>query len=405
MHLLGQRILWARTRDYLQRYRPAIVGITGSAGSEMTRAAIALALADSRQVRTSPANVRTRAGVALAALGATSEKMRTSWMRLLAGSRIKELAEEEPSVIVLALPGDRPGEIDFFARNLPLSVAVVTSVQSVHLDLYQNQDLVAHEYASLLAALPPEGTACLNRDDPRVAALAGKTKAKIIWYGRAAGADVRLVRAQRMPSQGYACEFMARGVSIEVHLPHILAADQLLYIAAALAAALALGGNAREAARHLAQLKPPRGNMRQLSGRGGSHLLDDSDSATPESMMAALTTLHELPAQRRIAVLGGIENLGSQAQVWHEKIGRRAAETSDIFIAVGENMRQAGAVALRTDDTDVHHFDTSRDVGTWLQQFLGKGDLVLISGDRAARLEEVTRRLLANPGDASQLVH
>jgi UDP-N-acetylmuramoyl-tripeptide--D-alanyl-D-alanine ligase len=404
MQALGQRILWLRARDYLRRYRPTVVGITGSSGVEVAKAALALALADSRHVRTAPANMQTRVGVALATLGTTSAKVRTNWLRLLSGSRLKEFAEEEPTIIVLALGGDKPGDIDFFARQLPVSVAVVTQVQSHSLHLYQNLDLIAHEYASLVASLPRESTACLNRDDPRVAALADKTKAKVLWYGRSAGADVRLVRSQRMPRSGFAVEFVVQGKSFEVHLPHLVSAEQLTGVAAALAAVVALGSDVRRAAERLSQLKPPRGDMRRLAGKGGAQLLDDSSNATPESMLASLGVAQELSAKRRIVILGGIENLGAETHRWHERIGLRAAEVSDIFIAVGDTMRQAGAVALKTDDTDVHHFQQAKDVGKWLEPYLGTGDLVLICGDRAARMEEVTKRLLADPADESQLV-
>src|SRR5688572_17154421 len=108
MQKLGERVLWLRVRDYLRRYHPAVIGVTGSSGTELTKDALTLLLAGSRHVRVAPVPMRSRAAVALAALGATSEKITTSWLRLLAGSRVKELAEEEPTIILLALTGDTP---------------------------------------------------------------------------------------------------------------------------------------------------------------------------------------------------------------------------------------------------------------------------------------------------------
>jgi UDP-N-acetylmuramoyl-tripeptide--D-alanyl-D-alanine ligase len=404
MPSLGERVLWLRARDYVQRYHPAIIGIAGSSGTELAKAAVSLAVTDSRHVRTAPVPMPSRAGAALAVLGATSAKVTTSWFKLLLGSRIKELAEEEPSMIVLALSGQKPGDIDFIARQLPLRVAVLLNTQSHDLHLYQNQDFIAHEYGSLIAALPREGTACLNKDDPRIAALADKTKATVVWFGASAGSDVRILRAKRLPRGGFACEVSVHGTTVELYLPHLVAASQLSSVAAALAAATAAGVPARRAAERISQLQPPRGSLRILAGRAESRLMDDSADATPESMLGALGALKELPAHRRVAVLGGIENLGGQAQWWHEEIGRRAAEVSDVFIAVGENMRQAGAAALRTDNTDVHHLTSPRDAAKWLPPHLRAGDLVLICGDREARMEEVTKSLLANRGDVSQLV-
>ena len=267
--------------------------------------------------------------------------------------------------------------------------------------------MVAHEQNSLIAALPPNGTACLNADDQLVVQMADHTKAQVIWFGKSAKADIRLARAQRLPGLGYACEFAVRGAPLELHLPNIIARHQLSNITAVLAIVAALESDVKHAAGRLIKLKPPPGRMRLLAGRNNARLLDDSYNASPESMLAALGTLSELSTQgRRIAILGDIDNLGAQALSWHKKIGERAAEVADVFIAVGVNMLQhAGTAALQQKSTDVHRFKDSRNVGKWLSDFLQQDDLVLINGSRAMHMEEVVGRLLANPErDASQLV-
>jgi UDP-N-acetylmuramoyl-tripeptide--D-alanyl-D-alanine ligase len=403
MNILGERILWQRVNDYLGRYQPTVVGITGSTGRTMVTSALALALSGQR-LRVAPTSVHTRAGVALAALGIKREKARASWMRLLVGSRPKEFVEEEPSTIVLEFAADKPGDIDFFARTLPITVAAVTNVHSINLHLYNSIDLIAHEQTSLVAALPPNGIACLNRDDPNVAAMAAATRARVIWFGTSADTDVRLAHTQRLPGGGYAAEFTVMGRSVEVHLPHVVASFQLIHITAALAVMSGLKENIGRAARRLSRLAPPAGQMRLLPGRGGSRLLDDSSDATPERMIAALGTLAEMPVVpgkttlvRRIAILGDIDKLGARALDWHRRVGEKAARSADIVIAVGENMRAAGAAALKSGAADVHHFNDNRTVGTWLREYLKEGDLVLVSGGQAMNLAKVVVRLLAHP--------
>lgn len=395
MKQLGQRILWQRARDYLNRYRPLIIGIAGSTGKTMTKDAIKLSLEADLHVRAAAGSYNTPIGVALNLLGLTARQARRHWIRLLAGSRIKELTEEEPNLIILELGADRPGDIDFLANKLPFTIGVVTNVQSTHLRLFSNLDMVAHEMMSLVVDLPPTGHAVLNADDPQVSGMVEHSRAPAIFFGEGKGADVRLLRAQRLNSHGFACEIAIAGAIHELHLPHVVARHQLSNVLAALAVAVALEANIKEAFRRLPALLPPPGRMRLLAGRNGSRLLDDSYSASPESTLAALATLLELPARRRIAILGDMLDLGLQSLPYHQQIGRRAAQVSDVLVTVGDDMRAAAGSALNTDDTDVHHFDDSRDVGKWLASFLKEGDLVLIKGSRDMRMEEVTKRLLS----------
>jgi UDP-N-acetylmuramoyl-tripeptide--D-alanyl-D-alanine ligase len=404
---IGRRILWQRTQDYLKRYQPTVVGITGSTGTALVKDALFLMLKDTQRIRAAPFSYHTRAGVALATLGVSRQRISSGWIRLLAGSRVKELAEEEPSVILLELSSVTPGDVDFFAQTLPVACAIVTNVQSANLHLYKSKDLVAHEQSSLIAALPQAAVACLNRDDPLVAAMAGVARARVIWFGESDGSDIRLVRTHRVSGGGHACEFVAHGRPLEVHLPHIVAPHQLVHVAAALAGVSALGNDIEQAAACLGKLTPPRGRLQLITGRAGSNLLDDSYDATPESMLAALEALAALPLSdtsrsqgrrgRRIAILGDIEHLGAYAVSWHSRIGEQAASSANIVIAVGENMRTAGAAALRAGAADVHHFPDSRSVGEWLGEYVREGDLILVCGSRTMRMERVVNQLLADP--------
>jgi len=400
---IGQRILMRRARDYLRRYQPTLLGITGSTNQNIVRSAIDAALADKSMVRAALGS-HSRSDVAQAILGVNKHQTGRSWFNQLISSRIREMAEDEPSIIVLELAADQPGQVDDMARTFPFNIGVVTNVQSSSLHLFTSLDLVAHEHTSLITALPPNGVACLNVDDPHVAGMSEHTKAQVIWYGQTAGSDVQLLRTQRL-NGGHASELRIHGRPFELNLPHIIAAQQLSAVLAAVAALVALKVNLKEALLNLGGLIPPPGSMRKLAGRANAQLLDDSLDATPESMIMNLGTLSEMPAQRRLAILGDIKNLGTKRSSWHQAIGQSAAQSADVLIAVGENMREAGAVALKSGSCDVHQFMDARDVGKWIGDFLKEGDLVLISGSRAMHMEEVVKRLLADPvKDANQLV-
>jgi UDP-N-acetylmuramoyl-tripeptide--D-alanyl-D-alanine ligase len=404
MKKLGKLILWQRASDYIKKYKPKLIGITGSTGKTMTKEAVAVAFGRNPALRISPSSYNTPIGVALSVLGIKRQDTTAGWLRLLVGSRTKELIEKEPSIIVLELGADRPGDIDFFARKLPFNIGVITNVRSTHLRLFVNKEMVAHEKMSLITDLPKDGYAILNADDTLVKSMAQHTKANIIYFGESEDADVRLRRAERLKNLGFACEILIQGKVYELHLPHIIARYQLTNVLAALSIVVATKGDIKQAIKRLHKLVPPPSRMRLLKGVNNSHLIDDSYNASPESTLAALNTLAELSFQdsvlkkpRRIAILGDMLDLGGVSVKWHEKIGEQATDVTDVLVTVGENMRHAGASALKTNDaTDIHHFDDSRNVGKWLKDYIREQDVVLIKGSRNMHMEEIVKRLAVN---------
>jgi UDP-N-acetylmuramyl pentapeptide synthase len=404
---LGERVLWSRAREYVEKYKPILIGVTGSYGKTLTKEAIALALTDDRHVRASHKSYNTPIGVALSILGLQSAADRRGWIHLLADSFIRERAEGEPDTIVLELGADRPGDIDWLVQQVSFRIGVVTNIGSTHLQLFVSKEMVAHEKLSLAVALAKDGTAILNSDDPLVIAMREYIKAPVMTFGEAEEADVRLVRADRLGVKGFALGLAIGSQKFEVALPHIIGRHQLQSVLAAIAVARVENVKIQRAINNLRSLKPPPGRLRMFEGVGGSVILDDSYNAAPESTIVSLKTLEALPAKRRIAILGDMRELGAHSFRFHEEVGKKAAEVADVFIAVGQDMRHAQAAALESEHpVDAHHFPTSRDVGKWMGEFLHTGDVVLVKGSRAMRMERAVKRLLADPNrDQAQLVH
>ncbi len=400
---LRERIIWARTADFVARYRPRLVGITGSTGKTITRDAIALALGTDVAVRVSGKSYDTPLDTALAILGIDRNSSHATWFKLLTKSLIKEIKVEEPETIVVELGAHRPGDIDTISRRLAFKVMVVTNVGTTHTELFYNKDMVAHELTSAVVTLEKGSVVILNADDPLVVAMAVKAHARVVTYGTADGADVRIIRIDRVAA-GLGVTLRIGGTAYELHLPHVIGRHQVGHIAAALVCAQVLGVDVAAAAKRLQGFVPPAGRLRRLAGRNGVIILDDSYSASPEVTTAALNTLKGLSAGRKIAVLGDMAGLGGLSRAAHADIGRTAAGVADMVIAVGEEMREAGKEALRLGK-DVHHFMTSDEVGKWLVDFLQPNDVVLVSGSRSMHMEHVVARLLGDPKkDSSKLV-
>ncbi len=402
---LGEKIIWSRAKEYVQRYKPDLIGVTGSFGKTFTKEAVALALSDERDVREARNSYNTPVGVALAILGLEAASTRMGWVRLLISSKKREIGEREPNTIVLELGADRPGDIEWLVQQVPFKIGVVTNIGSTHLRFFVNKDMVAHEKMSLPISLIEGGTAILNADDPLVLEMKDHIRVPAILYGKSSQADVQLVRAVSTGNQGMAGEIRINGRAYEINLPKLIAQHQVYSVLAAVAVVKALKGDIKKAINNLRHLAPPPGRLRLLAGVNNSTIIDDSYNAAPEAVVAALETLKKISGKRKIAILGDMFDLGPETLHWHKQIGQQISQFADIFVAVGENMEEAQAEVLKSSSIDTHHFDTSADAGKWIGSYVQGGDVVLVKGSRAMAMEKAVARLLANKEDKDLLVH
>lgn len=403
MRWLGQKVIVTRAQEYLLRYQPTLIGVSGGLNQTLTLAALQLIVEGHRYVRQSTGPFKNPVGSALDILGMRHRHHYHSWWHTLTRSRLQELVAAEPDIIAVGVGPAQPGDIDQITRWFKFDIGLVTGIPTTRLDLFGDEATVAHEILSLIVSLPSSTTALLNTDHPAVAAMRSKTAARVITFGRSPAADVRLQHSQRHGT-GFNGVVTWQQQSAELYLPHLVTTEHVTAALAALALTVPLKINLALAANRLAKLVPPPGQSRLLAGRAGSRLIDGSANTFPEDAFAGLDALRELPAQRRIAALGDITGLSAQAHTIHRELGHRAGLVADMLIVVGDRAAHAGAEALRQQKTDVHHFKTSREASKWLADYVRHDDLIFITGSSAMKMENITARLLADPQkDAHQL--
>jgi UDP-N-acetylmuramyl pentapeptide synthase len=388
---LKERVLWFRALDYLHRYQPLTIGVAGSIGKTIVKGLTARVLQDAYSVYAPPQPYTTPLGIALGIMG-QDKNSQSHWISLLSRSFIRELSENEPNAIIVELGAHKPGHMDWVAQKLPVNIAIITNVGTVRTDIFGNQAMVAHEIASLPASLSSESIAILNIDDQHVAAMASVTKARVVTFGQAAHADIRLTRLNRLDSHGFVCEVKINQKNYELHLPHITARHHIPFVLASLAVVYAQSLDIPSAINRVQKYRPPEGQHALIAGHNRSLIIDDSFEASPESMLSSLETLRALPAKRRIAILGGIPNLASESISIHTRVGKLAGEIAGTFVGIGEEMKHAQVAAMRAH-VDTHHFNDARDVGKWFESYLQPGDVVLICGSKDHQLNQITKRL------------
>lgn len=339
---------WART---LFPASTVVVGITGSVGKTTTKDLVATALLAGRRVTANTRSFNNEQGLPVTILN----------------------APEDTQVLVLEMGMRGFGQISDLCRIARPQVGVVTRVGEAHTELVGGFEGVAQAKGELIEALPPQGMAVLNADDPRVAAMSSRSSAPVIRYGESADADVRIDNL-RLDEFGRATFTVAHsGVSTVVSLP-MPGRHNASNAAAAIAVGVALGLPLDAMAKSLSgiSLSPHRMNLTRT--HNGAVLIDDSYNANPTSMAAALETLGSIDAGRRIAILGVMAEIDDPVRS-HREIAERANAIGVEIVAVGTDLY--GVEPVTVDDAVVRALEEV------------EGAAILVKGSRVAGLERV----------------
>ncbi|HEV2258089.1 MAG TPA: UDP-N-acetylmuramoyl-tripeptide--D-alanyl-D-alanine ligase [Streptosporangiaceae bacterium] len=313
-------------------------------------------------------------------------------------------ADAATRYLILELSARGPGHIAHLCRVAPPRYGVVLNVGHAHAGEFGGLDQVARAKGELVEALPADGVAILNADDPRVLAMAARTAARVVTFGlddptaqiRAAelrAAGVRLDELGRPSFTLLAPEGQA-AVTLRLHGAHIVP-DAVA--AAALARELGLG-LADIADGLSAAVARSRWRMEVHRRGDGVTVINDAYNANPESVRAALHALRHLAQDGRgFAILGHMAELGEVSRASHEDIGEFAAQSELAgLIAVGEEAEPilAGARRVRSWTGEALAVPDGQAAFEALSNQLKPGDVVLVKASRAAHLEGVAVDLL-----------
>jgi len=367
--LLGLHAVAAAWRD---RFSPLVVGVTGSIAKTSTKEAIATVLSRRYATLKSEGNANNEVGLPLTVLRlGPQHEAAVLEMGMYVGGEIAQLA-------AIARP----------------RIGVVTAVLEVHLSRIGSIEAVAEAKAELVEALPADGTAVLNVDDPRVERMRALTAARTITYGFSPAADVRAEDVVSAGLDGMAFTLAMPGAAIRLTTP-ALGRHGVHNGLAAAAVGLAAGMDLDLIAAGLRQgwQAPHRDQIIRIPGLT---ILDDTYNASPASMLAALTLLSSLPG-RHVAVLGEMRELGEAHDRAHRELGSAAAQFVDELVIVGAEAGGIAAGAAALGDRVELVPDREAAISA-LRERLRPGDAVLVKASRGAALESIVETLQASFG-------
>lgn len=356
------------------RMKGKIIAVTGSVGKTSTKEMLNHVLESQGKIFCSKGNFNNHFGLPLSL------------------SRMPENSEYG----IFEMGMSAPNEISPLSVIAKPDVAIITTVEAVHLEFFDSVEGIADAKAEIFDGLAQEGTAVLNRDNPhflRLKKAAEKRKIKnIICFGQTEGADFRLADYKE-DGEGSKVTAVISGKEYEYKLG-IAGRHQALNSLAVLAAVSAAGGNIEKAMKKFAdfEAKDGRGKRHHIKIKDGEiTLIDDSYNASPASVSAAIKTLATLNG-RKIAVLGDMFELGDGAKEMHVDISKKLVENKiDLVFTAGKlmkNMYEALPQSMRGA-----YEENSEALAPVVLNAAKNGDVVLVKGSRGMKMEKVVEKL------------
>ena len=366
-----QKALQKMAHGYRRLLSVRVASVTGSSGKSSTKEMLAAVLETTGKTHRTKGNLNNHFGVPLTLLG----------------------IGEEDRWAVVELAMNSPGEIGALAELAEPEVGVVTNIGWAHIEGMGSKEATAREKGALYRALPEGGLAISNADDPLEEMTLEGCRARVVRVGRSPTADYRL---GEVSCDGEFTRFVCEGPKgrSEVRLP-VPGAHMAMNAAQAWAAGVELGVEPKVAATALEQIQLPPGRVK-LEKHGEGWLLDDSYNSNPDSLLAGLQTLEELPGKgRNVALLGAMAELGAFGEMLHEESGAAVARKKiGLCFVVGEEGKflVEGAKKIRPGEW-IRWFARREELAKAYVELAQKGDRILVKGSRREGMEAVTAHL------------
>ena len=385
--MFKQIVIWKLkffSKAILSKYKPKIIGITGSVGKTSAREAIFAVVESHFNGRTSIKNYNNEFGLPLSIIGSVSPgKNLFGWLAVF----LKALGllifhdKNYPEVLVLEMGVDKVGDMDFLNSIVSCDVGLVTTIGASHLEQFGSVEEIQKEKAKMISNLNKGARAIFNYDDERARSMAKNSKSRVMTYGFCEGADLqagnlvyKFEETKKISSlAGVSFKLEYNGAVVPVVLPNVIGTAAVYAAMAGAAAGLALDMNLVEIANALAKFDSPHGRMKLIDGIKNTLIIDDTYNASPQSALMAIEFVGRIETSepfRKVAILGDMLELGKLSEEGHKEVGRSLVSAGfELLITSGERSRDIGRGAIEAGlaEEKVFNFKNAEEAGRFAQ--------------------------------------
>jgi len=364
--------------NYIREFKPAVVGITGSVGKTTTKNFLVSILEIKNKVEFTPRNYNTEIGVS------------------------KSILEiDRGTEFFIAEMGMRGrGQIKTLADMCNLNLGAITGISESHLAFFEGLEEIALAKAEMAEIISGNrGVLFLNNDDEYSNLIEKKVNCRVIRFGRDNDIEFNFIEKE-MDDLGRFTFSLLRGgghvADIKLNIPGY---HNLYNACCAAAVALYLGTSAREVKEGIEEAVIEKSRMEVIKKKGRI-IIDDCYNSSPLSVKKAVDTLvlvSKKKNMRSVAILGDMLELGRKSSELHREVGRYLFDRKvDILIAVGDSARDIydgyrsnGSLNEFSDRS--YYFSDKKQLSKKIGNLLKDGDLILIKGSRAKKMEDITK--------------
>jgi UDP-N-acetylmuramoyl-tripeptide--D-alanyl-D-alanine ligase len=405
----------------LKKYKPKIIGITGSVGKTSTKEAVYTVLAEKFKLRRNEKNYNNEFGLPLTIIGASSPGRSVfGWLGVFgkAAGLILSKSKDYPKILILEMGVDRPGDMEYLMQIVKCDIGIVTLISHSHEEYFGDIKEIQKEKGIMIENLKPGGLEVLNFDDNLTKEISKRSRAKVLTFGFKKGASVQaeeLVFSFENKKDienllGISFKMRYEGSFVPVLLSEVIGYNAIYAALAAATVGVAMEMNLVEIANALRKFNSPKGRMNLIDGIKHTLIIDDTYNSSPQSAMSALDIVSKIPVakeSRRFAVLGDMLELGNYSEEGHREVGRYVSKLGvNKLITVGERSRDIarGAEEVGMARDNIFEYTDIAEAGRFVQQRLKHGDLILIKGSQGMRMEKIVKELMAEPLRAKELL-
>ncbi|MDC0932175.1 UDP-N-acetylmuramoyl-tripeptide--D-alanyl-D-alanine ligase [Methylophilaceae bacterium] len=349
----------------LMKFKPFVIGITGSNGKTTTKELIKSILDSNygtNKILATQANYNNDIGLPLTIFNLNSEH----------------------SHIVLEMGMNHPKEISYLANIAPPNFAVITNIGEAHIENFKNREAIANEKKDILRNLKAEGTAILPKDSEFFNFLVKDLKnVKVLSFGMRKDADIscELLDHKKIliKTPKYDLEIKSK----------LLGHNNISNILAAVTCAYQLKINPTKIKEGIENITPIPSRLELKEGKKRAAIIDDTYNANPSSFLSAIEVLNEFPG-KKILVIGDMAELGENSRIYHQELSRSIKETKiDITLGLGKHTKEIITLLGRNNSW----FRSKDDLVKHLYSCM-KGSTILVKGSRSMKMEEIVKKLI-----------
>lgn len=409
-------ILKLLSKAILKKYKPEIIGITGSVGKTSCKEAVFAVLSANYNVRKNIKNYNNEIGVPLTIIGTYSgNKSIIKWLKVF-GKALKLLIITDysyPKILILEMGADKPNDIRYLLSFVKCKIGILTAIGDAHIEYFGTQNKIAAEKRLIISELAKDGWAIINKDNELAWSQKTHVKGNLLSFGILQESDVHaddIILLSRGEELGLSFKLRNEGTVVPIFLPNIISYQHVYAILSGVAVGIIYNMNLVAISELVKNYTGIAGRTRLIAGIKHTRLIDDTYNSSPLACQAAIDLLATLPLKegaRRFAILGDMLELGKFSEASHQEVGKYVFEHKiDILITVGEMSRDIarGAKEAGMKEEYVFSFTKTDEAGHFIQNRMKEGDIVLIKGSQGMRMEHITKEIMAAPDKAKELL-